>query len=506
MRKLPALILMLALLAPGYAQKLDQSSIRKLTDENFQASLLTLKEFLEIPNYGKNETDIAKNLAWCVATFEDLGYETKVLHSNGVPHVFAHQKKPKKKVKTILFYMQIDGQPVDSSKWRQESPFLPALKDCQTPECTPVEWQNLESWQPDWRIFARSASDSKGPAVAFMQALRIMQQNNLKPDFNIKVIMDFQEELGSPTLPQLVLDNKELFSADAILIMDGTRHTSNLPTLTFGARGIATLKLTVFGANKDLHSGQYGNFAPNPVFDMARLLAAMKDEEGRVLIPGYYEGINLTEDYKAKINDIPEDREELRQELGLARYDKVGDTYQEALQYPSFNVRGLQAGWVGDQVRTIIPATATAEIDMRLVTETPAERQIELVRKFILNQGYHIIDSLPTDDDRLKYPHIIQFSSRVGSRPFKTDLDSPLGQTLRKAMDRTFGEGNYVSMQATGGSQPIAPFIATLGIPAVSIRIPNPDNSIHAPNENLRLGNFYEGIMACLGVLSQDFD
>ena len=502
---LAAILIATILPGIGKSQNMDRSEIRATTDKYFLESVGALREFLAIPNSSRNKNDIARNVDWCVDRFKALGFDTKVIHSDGVPHVFAESKRQSKHVKTILFYMQIDGQPVDSAKWQQESPYIPVLKECQDGSCTLMDWSDLAEWQPGWRIFARSASDSKGPAAAFMEALRIMQEGKHRIPYNVKVIMDFQEELGSPALPQLVRDNQELFKADIMLIMDGTRHISNLPTLTFGARGIATLTMTVYGASKDLHSGQYGNFAPNPVFDLARLLAAMKDKDGRVLIPGYYDGVNLSDEYKATINDIPEDNADLMQTLGLARTEKIGETYQEALQYPSFNVRGLQAGWVGDQVRTIIPASATAEIDMRLVTETPAERQIDLVKNFIISRGYHILDSLPNWQERLDYPYLLQFSYRIGSRPFKTDMNSPLGTTLRQAMERTFGTGNYVSMQATGGSQPIAPFITTLGIPAVSIRIPNPDNSIHAPNENLRLGNYHEGIMMCLGILSQKF-
>ncbi|MBT8315636.1 MAG: M20/M25/M40 family metallo-hydrolase, partial [Maribacter sp.] len=200
------------------------------------------------------------------------------------------------------------------------------------------------------------------------------------------------------------------------------------------------------------------------------------------------------------------DREQLLEILGIAQPESVGGTYQEALQYPSLNVRGLRAAWVEDEVRTIIPAEALAEIDMRLVPETPAERQIELVKEFIASQGYYILKSEPTHKERRTHTKLIKIASRVGSKPFRTDLNSQLGNWLGSAMEHVFGKGNYIRMQSTGGSQPIAPFISVLGIPAISVRIPNPDNNIHAPDENLRLGNFHEGLKMCLGILTQKYE
>lgn len=157
------------------------------------------------------------------------------------------------------------------------------------------------------------------------------------------------------------------------------------------------------------------------------------------------------------------------------------------------------------EVRTLLPNEAIAEIDMRLVPATPGARQIQLLKDFITANSFHIIDSLPTLEERQTYPKLIQFTYKLGSKPFQTDMNPDLGKWLVKAM-RYIYEDQYVKMQTTGGSQPIAPFINTLGIPAVSVRIPNPDNSIHAPNENLRLGNYLQGIETCLSILIQPFD
>ena len=402
-----------------------------------------------------------------------------------------------------MFYLQIDGQPVDTSAWFQPNPFEPVLKHQKEGKWKAINFDKIQKKiNLEWRIFARSASDSKGPAIALISALQILQSKKIKPKFNIKVILDFQEELGSPDLPKAVVENIALLNAEMLFIMDGTRHLSNLPTLTYGARGIATATIKVFGPKYGLHSGQYGNFAPNPVFEASKLIAGLKDGNGRVTIPGFYEGVVLDEKDKVRLALIPENIDSIKQNLGIAQQDMIGDTYQEALQYPSLNVRGLKAAWVEKEVRTIIPAEVIIEIDMRLVPETSGERQMTLLKNYIKGKGYHIVDSVPSKEDRKKYPKLASFTYRLGSLPFRTEMESPIGEFLNRAMFRVFGE-KVVNMRTTGGSQPMAPFIRTLKVPAVSVRIPNPDNSIHGPNENLRLGNLKEGVISCLAILTE---
>lgn len=483
----------------GASQSLTQAELRNLSEQQLPIAITELREFVKLENDGHFPDHIKQNLEWCIAAMKKRKFETRILESNNVPHLFA-QRIYQSKLPTILFYLQIDGQPVKGSKWDQHDPYDAALKQKVDDQWKPVDWK--APYNPDHRIFARSVSDSKGPAMAFLTALDILEMQRIKPAFNIKIIMDFQEEMGSPTLPDLVTRHIDLLQARMVLIMDGTRHISNLPTLNFGARGIATITLKVFGASADLHSGQYGNYSPNPVFKLARLIAGMKDDSGTVLIPGFYNGVNLTEKEKSLINDMPRDQN-LNSRLGISRPDKIGDTYEESLQYPSLNVRGLKAASVGDEARTVIPSEAIAELDLRLVPETDGELLVGLIYYYIAAQGYHFVKGTPTEEERKKYSHLISFDYKIGSKPFRTDLNSAEGAWLTLAMDRTFGSGNYVKQRTTGGSQPIEPFITTLGIPAISIRIPNPDNNIHAPNENLRIGNFTEGIQMCLGILTQ---
>lgn len=498
------LFLLVACLAPELcAQSLSKEKIGAYTSESFSSSLHEFVEFLKLPNTSKNKAHTNQNLNWCLTTFKDLGFETHVLISDSVPHLLA-SRLINKKLPTLLFYLQIDGQPVDISEWHQANAFEAAFKRPSGDTLMTLDHPDLAKLNADDRIFARSASDSKGPAMTFITALRILKEKKITPSYNLKVIMDFQEEAGSPTLPALVRANMDKFKADAMLIMDGTRHVSNLPTLTFGARGIATITLKVFGPRYELHSGQYGNYAPNPVFGLSRLLAGMKDESGRVIIPGFYGTVAIDDEKRRLLRIEQEDEHELIKQIGISKPEAVGTFYQEALQYPSLNVRGLRAASVGSEVRTIIPAEALAEIDIRLVPETPGERQVALVKKYVEDQGYKLIESDPTPEQRAQYPKLASFTYRIGSKPFRTDVNSALGKWSGQCMEFLFG-GNFVCTQMTGGSQPIEPFISTLGIPALSVRIPNPDNNIHAANENIRIGNYREGIEMCLSMLTHRY-
>ncbi|MBK7650953.1 MAG: M20/M25/M40 family metallo-hydrolase [Flammeovirgaceae bacterium] len=426
------------------SQSLSHQEIERAANKYLPKAISTLNEFLLLPNNSNSPAQINQNLSWCVDAMKHRGFETKILYSNDVPHVYA-QRQFNARLPWVLFYVQIDGQPADSANWDQANPYEATLKKKVNNQWQSISWTQPSGYNPEWRIFARSASDSKGPAMALLSSLDILKELKITPTFNIKIIMDFQEELGSPLLPQLVTANKDLLQAKMVLIMDGTRHVSNLPTLNFGARGIATIQLKVFGPRNDLHSGQYGNYAPNPVFTLAQLLAGMKDDSGRVLIPHYYDGVNLSDQELAMINEMPGDDAILNRKLGIARPDQVGHTYEESLQYPSLNVRGIRAGSVEDEVRTVIPSQAIAELDLRLVPETDGERMVNLIKNYIADQGFHFVKGAPTEEERDTFSKLISFEYRIGSKPFRTDLNSWSGVWLGKAMDRIFGQGQYVN-------------------------------------------------------------
>ena len=472
------------------------------SNEHLLAGITELREYLSLPNNGLYADHVEPNMVWTEKAFENRGFSTQRIETAGMPLLLADYKTRRAK-KTVLIYLQVDGQPVDSSKWLQENPYIPVIKKRNQDKWEAISWpERLGELDPESRIFARSASDAKGPVIMLLKAFDIMLEKKLSPNYNIKVIMDFEEELGSPNLPDAVIKNKELLASDMLIIFDGPMHVSNRPTLTFGARGIATITLTTFGPRVPQHSGHYGNYVPNPALRMTQLLASMKDEQGRVTIPGYYEGIELDAATKTILDQVPDDEAFIQQKIGIAGTDAVADNYQESIQYPSLNIRGMSSRWVGAEVRTIIPDRAVAEIDVRLVPESDAERLIGLIKDHIKSKGYHFVDGQPTELERMAHDKLIDFNYKVSYQAFRTDYGEEVGVWLNKALTRAFGTAP-IRIRIAGGSIPISPFVTTLGIPAVSVPTVNPDNNQHSPNENIRVGNFKDGIKTYLAVLTE---
>ncbi|MCI0690554.1 M20/M25/M40 family metallo-hydrolase [candidate division KSB1 bacterium] len=486
-------------------QRIDHTRLEWLANQYGKASFTELRESLSIPNDAHFPEHVEKNLQWMEAALKKRNFRTTVLTTPGTPLLLA-EYPVKNAAKAVLVYLQVDGQPVDPSQWHQKSPYIPVLKKFDGTQWQEIAWENLgKEIDPEWRIFARSASDAKGPILMFLTALDAIHAERIAPTFNLKVILDFEEERGSPNLPFAVEKYKDRLKADMLIIFDGPRHISNRPTLTFGARGIATIELKVFGPKVPQHSGHYGNYVPNPAQRLARLLASMEDEDGKVNIAGFYDGVQIDQKTLNVMAQVPDDENDLKRKLGIAQSDKVGRTYQESLQYPSLNIRGMASGWVGDEVRTIIPSTALAELDVRLVPETDAERLIGLIKQHVENQGYYLVASPPTDEERAKHPKIASFNYNISYAAFRTPIDSEAGGWLSKAMIRAFNE-EPIKIRMSGGSIPISPFINTLGIPAVTVPTVNRDNNQHSPNENLRVGNYIEGVKTFLAILTQKFD
>ena len=499
MKYIYALLIFFIISLPGRAQS--NINLEALTEQSFLQGILLLNELVSIPNNSYYPDQLEENILWCEAEFGKRGFKTERLSTDKVPLLLI-EKSMDPTAQTVLIYFHVDGQPVDPSKWHQKDPYKPVLKRYND------GWQQIpmdtlkSTYDPEWRIFGRSTSDDKGPLAMFLTAWDALILTGEQPNYNIKIILDFEEEIGSPNLPQAVLVHRDKLQADMMLIMDGPRHQSNEPTLSFGARGISTLSLTVYGPRAAQHSGHYGNYAPNPALRLSQLLSSMKDEDGRVTIPGFYDGIRLSEEEIKILRQVPDDEKEIKAKLGIASTDKVGSSYQESIQFPSLNIRGMASGWVGKEVRTIIPAEATAEIDIRLVPESDPERLFALVKDHIVHQGYHMIEKDPTDEERMLHPKLLKWEGSISYQAFRTPFDSPPGIWLDKALQRAFGK-RPVMIRMGGGSIPIAPFVDALNIPAVTVVTVNPDNNQHSPNENIRLGNYKEGIKTMLAILTQ---
>lgn len=478
--------------------------IRQAVEAGKHEAVALYREFLAIPNDAGYAEDIETLIVWMEGAFAERDFETHRLTTDSSPALFAQRLVPGVE-RTILIYLQADGQPVDPTAWAQEDPFDPVLKALdELGQWHPIPWDSLsERFDPNWRVFARSASDSKGPMTQFMTAVALLDELGFVPDYNLKVIIDTEEELGSPHLAAAVARESDLLAADLLLIFDGPPHASNEPTVTFGARGIATMTLVTYGPKVAQHSGHYGNFMPNPVFDLARILASLKDADGRVTLAGFYEGVVISDEERRLLNAVPDDEEQILAKAGVARPETVAPSLQEALQYPSLNVRGIRAAWVGDESRTIIPPRATAEIDIRLVKESDGQHLIDLVSAHIRSLGFHVIDAEPTDAERARYPKLVTVSSEISYDAFRSDFDSPAGLMARAGMRYLYGK-EAILIRTMGGSIPISPLVETLGVSAAIVPTVNMDNNQHSPNENIRLGNFVEGIVILMAVLSQD--
>ena len=494
------LLLYFSIFLPGinYAQ----FNIDEYIDQNLGNILSQHKELVSIPNLPENKDLMHKNINWVTDQYNQLDFETKLLPSSTLPILLA-QKIFNPKFKTVLFYFHIDGQPVNPEAWNQSDPFTPVLKEKDSNgDWQIIEWNQLdETIDDEWRIFARAAADDKAPIIMLLSALQVLKAQNEIPEFNIKIIFDPEEEYGSQALLSTIESYKDYYASDYFIVMDGPAHTSNKPTVTFGCRGITFCSITTFGSKLPQHSGHFGNYVPNPVFDLARLLSTMKDEDGRVLVKDFYQGIKIPEDDLALLNSIPFNVSDFNKHLGIHSAEMVGDNYQQSLQYPSLNVRQIGTSWQGKGLKTVIPEYATAHIDVRLVPETDKVLQLQKIKNHIEQQGYYVIDREPIEEERMTHPKIVKFVTTPGVNAFRTDPHSHFGRLITQNLASDFGE-EPIKIRIMGGTVPIVPLINSLDVPTIIVPMVNMDNNQHSPNENIRIGNIRQGIKMCLSILS----
>ena len=457
------------------------ASVRGWVQANREPVKRELVELLSIPNVAADRANIRRNAEHLRGLFQKRGFSAELLETTGNPLVFAELRVPGA-TRTLLFYCHYDGQPVNPKGWNQPDPFVPVERD--------------------GRIYARSASDDKAPIIAIVSAVDALKAAGLQPSSNIRVILDGEEEAGSPSLVPAISTYREKLAADLMVILDGPQHPSGRPTIAYGARGITRVDLTVYGPKAGVHSGNYGNWIPNPAQRLALLLASMKDEQGRVLVAGFNDGIApLTEEEKRMIADVPDDSAAMLEAFGVATPEAAYPKLQQALQYPTLNVRGMTSAFVGAGARTIIPDSATAAIDIRLVKETKPDAMVEKLRAHIRKQGYHLVDAAPDAATRAKYSKIARVQTLADStNAFRTSPSNPQARALASALRQSLGV-EPVHLRTLGGTVPIAPFIEALGFPAVLMPMVNFDNNQHEENENLRLENLYEGIVAVAALL-----
>jgi acetylornithine deacetylase/succinyl-diaminopimelate desuccinylase-like protein len=500
----PLLLVSFAPLAFAQNEPLAPAAAQRLAQDTFREYL----ELLSLPSDAVVPADIQKNADFLEQAFRKRGFTVKQLENKGKPMLFAEWPKKVAGAKTVLFYMHMDAQPVVDREWSQPSPWKPVVKKRDSSgnwQIVPSDALFADKLDPDLRVFARCSSDDKAPIMMFLAAFDGLKQGGLDPAISVKVIIDSEEEKGSPSIPAVVTANKDLLQPDAIVIHDGPRHQSERPTLIFGNRGATRVTLVVHGPKQPLHSGHFGNYVPNPAIRLARLIASMKDEQGRVTVAGYYDRIQLSPAEKKILADTGDDEAAIKKRTGIRTAELVGGNLQEAIQYPSLNVRGMAAASVGEKASNIIPFQAIAEFDLRTTPEAPPEYLFGLVQKHIEKEGYHLVKGSPTDEERAKYDKLATLTMGSGGRAVRTPLDSPLGKWVYQSLKETNRSDEPVRIRMMGGSVPTDSLVEILGAPFVIVPLVNGDNNQHTFDENMRIGHYVEGIRTISGLLRSPY-
>jgi acetylornithine deacetylase/succinyl-diaminopimelate desuccinylase-like protein len=483
--------------------------VRDYRMDNEERIVRELSEFLSIPNVASDTPNIQKNAARLVEMLEARGIETHLLPISGRgPVVFGKLITPEAN-RTVIFYAHYDGQPVEAAAWTDGKPFEPALRDAAIEAggkriSFPGNGQHRGMYNDDWRIYARSSSDDKSPIVALLAAIDALRAKKIPLGVNLKVIFEGEEEAGSPNLQRTLELHKNLLGADLLITADGPVHQSGRPLVFFGNRGVIGVGVTVYGPVRALHSGHYGNWAPNPAMELARLLAAMKDADGRALIDGFYDDVApLGEAEKKALAEMPANDADLERDLGIAKPEGGGKKLVELLMQPSLNIRGLRSAYVGEQAQNVVPEKAEASLDARLVRGEDPQQKFDQIALFIRKQGFYVIDREPTIEERRTYARIAKVTYEGGYRASRTPMDLAVSKALVQVVQGATGNTTVVA-PALGGSVPMYIF-EDLGLPWIGVPIVNYDNHQHSSDENLRLGHLWRG-MEIYGAILADLN
>jgi acetylornithine deacetylase/succinyl-diaminopimelate desuccinylase-like protein len=455
-----------------------------------------LLQLVAIPNVAGADSDMRRNAEHLAVLFEKRGFMVERTEGGGSPVVFASLDVPSARG-TLVLYIHYDGQPVDASEWTRCKPFAP----CVHGPSGEVRLQPDTTIDPDWRVYGRSASDDKGPIVAVLNAVEGLRATGAGPAWNLRVVLDGEEEAGSANFRRFAAARADALKGDLAIMLDGPRHPSGRPTLYYGVRGGAGLTLTVYGARADLHSGNYGNWAPDPAMRLARLLASMKDESGRVTIAGFYDDVTpLTPTELKALDEMPNVEAALKKDFLVAQPERPEQRLERKLNEPTLSVLAMEAGGGFDAApRSAIPSTAAARIEMRLVHGLSPDRMNRRVVDHIKAQGYFVVEGrAPTDDERLTHPLLARVDPRGGSSAPRVSMDEPMASAVVSALTRDGRE--LVRLPTLGGGMPFATFSDRM--PTVGFSMVNHDNNQHGRDENLRLRNLWEGVEMMAAIMT----
>jgi acetylornithine deacetylase/succinyl-diaminopimelate desuccinylase-like protein len=470
-------------------------SRRKILEEYLQ--------LLAIPNVATDLVNIRRNASALLQMMESRGLKPRLLEHgspDAPPAVYGEWRVPGAQ-KTIVLYAHYDGQPVQERDWTVTQPFAPVIAtgppgDRAAVRALPAD----EQIDPDWRIYARSASDDKLGVIAILSAIDALRAVGKQPAYNLKIFFEGEEEAGSPHLAELLDRHRNALASDGWIIIDGPGHPSGKPQIVLGVRGDVNLHLTTYGPIRPLHSGHYGNWAPNPAMMLSQLIASMKNKSGRVTIAGFYDDVEpLSSADRAALEAVPAADDQLKRELGLGWTEGAGRPLLELLMEPSLNVNGIRAAEAGPGARNVIPTSATATLDLRLVKGVDVQRQVERVISHIEQQGYRVLDRQPTIEERINAHKIVTIIRGPGYNAERTSITHPLAQQVINGMAPV----EPVVLPSLGGSLPLYIFKSVLGAPTVTLSLANHDNNQHAEDENVRLGNVWTAIESVAAVISR---
>ncbi len=460
------------------------------------AILREYSELLALPNVASDTAGIRRNAELLRQRLQQLGARAELLELDGAPPiVFGRLDVPGAK-RTLALYVHYDGQPADATKWATP-PWTPTLltrarEAGGVARPLPADGETVD---PEWRLYARSAGDDKAPLGALFPALAALRAAAIAPTSNLVFFFEGEEEAGSPHLGAFLDRYRDrLAGIDTWLFLDGPVHTTGRPMLAFGVRGVTGLEVTVYGPSHGLHSGHYGNWAPVPGRLLAQLLASFYDDDGKVMVAGFYDGIApLGQTERAALAKLPTNDEALRRELGLAATEGDGAPLAERLMLPSLTIQGLASANVGALASNVIPATATANLGIRLVKGNDPVAMQEKIEEHIRRHGFFIVRDDPDMATRLAHPKVAKVVRETGYPAARTAMDLPIVREVIAAATRAAG-GEPVLLPGMGGSLPLYLFTDVLGQPCVIVPVANHDDNQHAPDENLRVANLWYAI------------
>jgi acetylornithine deacetylase/succinyl-diaminopimelate desuccinylase-like protein len=459
-------------------------------------------KLLAMPNVATTIADVDANAAYLAQLLQARGFTTKLLRAApGTPaSVFAELKTPGAK-RTVLYYAHYDGQPINQKGWLSP-PFQPTLRTAPPASDLVDPAAAKAKIDPDWRVYARGAGDDKVTVQALISAFDALKASRIKPSVNIKLLFEGEEEQGSAHFADIVGQNLDLLRADLLIMGDGPLHQSGKQQINGGNRGIVGFAATVYGPTKPLHDGHYGNWVPSPTVMLADLVMSLRDEEGHIKVPGIYDDVTpVSAADRAALAALPPVEGDLKKDLGLGRVigtERLADGYLA----PTLNIRAIHAGDDGANAANAIATEGTLSADYRIAPGEVPARVKTLTEAYLTAKGWTIVRDTPDVAARMAHPKLLKLTWDAGdAAAIKTPLDTPSALAVGASIGRTAGYP-VIKLPIMGGSTPMDKAVGLLKVPMVGVNIANYDDNQHSRNENLRLGNLWDGIEVYAGLLA----